>query len=637
MIDAVSKAVLFILAGALALGVTLRPATAPAFEIRVRAEGQLIVEAVSAGTRLQLTGQLRDDLQQGLPQRRIVVRVTALGAPAPLFERATYTGMRGHFDVAEEVSPGTYDVDVEFAETEHVTGANFEQRIEVEPRPVELRIQAPRYVHGQSAAALVSAHASIESIGLQLDAFVQAGDQALGTVALDRFGRGSLDVRGALIAGHNPIEVTLPASAYRKQVSQSATIRRGDALSLTAATASVFERFERGIEVAGVASDEFGPIEAMAVRVTFRLQALEGRRPADAPQTKDGQSKEGGPGKSEFVRTVQTDTRGRYRAFVSGSELSDGVWLTRAEALPDVGQSIAQDGGPAQLDRASTQRVIDVLGLLALLAGLLFVAQRLVLRLVASFRARRERMQAERLLEGALQNREIIVPVALDEDEHDPGTDDARRMALGGLVWDCWREHAVAGAELDLRSDKQGEPVRVISDGRGRFRFAPLQAGHYTLQIRAKGYVQAELGFEAPHVGTLANFRLELIAVPLKIRRLYQVTMKSVHGEDLWGRLTPRQIEEVVRDVLDERRSDGGSDKILSALRERLEVIADSQAQPPAEEGGSEEHERLLSLLTEIVEQSYFSGRDYEEAYWLAAREIALGLTRAAESSEERP
>ena len=58
-----------------------------------------------------------------------------------------------------------------------------------------------------------------------------------------------------------------------------------------------------------------------------------------------------------------------------------------------------------------------------------------------------------------------------------------------------------------------------------------------------------------PHAGELGYFRLGLVATPLKMRRYYQAWVQRLQGKDLWGKLTPRQIEHALLAALDAARA----------------------------------------------------------------------------------
>ncbi len=127
-----------------------------------------------------------------------------------------------------------------------------------------------------------------------------------------------------------------------------------------------------------------------------------------------------------------------------------------------------------------------------------------------------------------------------------------------------------------------------------------------------------------PHDGRLSNFRLDLVAVPLKIRRLYRSVVEGAAGEDYWGRITPREIEATLEEVLGGPGEDPGRER-RDLHRAVIEALRSSE--------GDFRGDELLAVLTEIVEESYYSARLYDESAFRLARAIALRFRALAAGS----
>ena len=72
--------------------------------------------------------------------------------------------------------------------------------------------------------------------------------------------------------------------------------------------------------------------------------------------------------------------------------------------------------------------------------------------------------------------------------------------------------------------------------------------------------------------------------------------MEAVRGDDPWGRLSPREVEAEVQEKL----------SLDLQLPENASLID------------------VLSEITDAVEESYFSGRVYDEAFWRETRELVI-------------
>ncbi len=606
---------------------------ANAFEIRVRAKSQLTVDVVTAGTSLQIYGNLRDDLQQPLPQRQVVVHITPANAAAPIeqdavkqdtaeqdtaeqdtveqgtsLEHVLLTDRRGQFELTEELAPDFYHVAVEFSETEHLDPAVSLHDVEIKSHPVELSVRAPKYVHTKTKPVLLAVHALVQQSGLSADVKIQSDQTNVGTIHLDHFGRGSLDVREMLESGVNSFEALLPPGSYRDAVQKPLTIRLGNELKLQAQANKVLERLVRGVSIAGSVHDETGAVPNLQVRVTLKLAVDTAAQDPAEPLS--------------IERSTESDADGMFHVFIPNSVLPDGSWNVQADVAPDVGPTVSQTLETIVLDRTLSRKILQSSIAVVALALLLLILQRLAVLLKARRRARKKRIDTKTALDDVLRDHETIqiTPITNEfESFGDANADDtfaqtSTSQTIAGITWDIWQKKPIAGATLIFRHAKSPETDyrTVRSDAKGRFLIENIQPEPYILSVHAAGFIPAKLAFDIPHNGTLSRFRLDLIAVPLKIRQIYQTTIQSIQGEDLWGKQTPRQINELITRTLALETAQSPQ------LHERLLAAQDN----PAE---------VLRALTEIVEESYFSGRQYNEELWNIARELAQEIIRFAQ------
>lgn len=571
-----------------------------ALEIRITAEAKLEVSVTGAGTLAQVAGTLRDDLGRGLAQREVLVQIDARETGVTLVTRKVYTDARGRFGVQEELQPGPYEVFVRFDKTDHLDGIADSRPLQLVRQEVELRAYAPPFVFGREHAAWLSVRAVAGSIPYQGPAEVAIGGNLVGKIELDASGRGTFDVAPHLAVGPNDIRVRTPGSAHRSEREIAVSSRFASAVEIEAAIDERLERLQRGLAVSGVVRDEFGPLSG--VRVVGRIEPVE---------LFDATARDVG-----FSAASRTDDDGRFVAFVAGSKLTDGRWRGVAEFVPPLGDPIKVDAGSTTIDARAYRAAVNGFGVLALLLGGLLLIARGGQSLLMRWREWHKRREQAARQAAALEEVETIVPVFLDDEEASssaPGRSD-----IGGMVWDVWQQQPVVGALVELRVSQEQPALTAMSDAAGRFRFVDVEPGRWEMSVRSFGFIRGHLQFGVPHDGRLGNFRLDLIAVPLKIRRLYGSVLEHSVGEDLWGKLSPREIEEKLDEIWP---SDAPVDRrhIRDAVSARL-------ADEGQQDDGHVDGVAVLAALTEVVEESYFSGRQYGEPAFLLARSLALEL-----------
>jgi hypothetical protein len=543
-----------------------------AWDVQVVGESKVTLQASGAGTIAQVSGTLTDEINRGVAHRAVQVSIISLAGGARV-ERTVLTDTRGAFAVSEEMPPGRYSAEVVFTDDPHLKGANAHTELSLVPTPLVLQLIVPPLAVGSNQPILVYGRAKAGVTPVQTEGFVTINGQPQGKIALDRAGRGSMDLRRLLVPGTNRIVMTVPGSAYRDAAQVSQVFRWEKSLEVEATLEEGIKRLSRGYTISGTVSGSSQPVPDVRVQtIFFPVESApdDPRRPVTV--------------------FTQTDSNGRFGGFAGDIRLGGGVWRGVARVIPAVGDPVEAAAAPLAVTQTNSQNILNIFGGLVLLIGFGFMSYRGVLVVAGQWQTWKQGRQKRRQREQAFDVEERIVPRFLDE----PEGKNASRRDVAGLVWDEWRLKPVPGCTITA---KQGAiELAVTSDGLGRFRFDGIVDGAWDLRVDCPGFVRGNLTLSVPHDGRLAAMRLDIIAVPLKVRRLYQAAMEAVRGDDPWGRLSPREVEAEVQARL----------SINLDLPENASLID------------------VLSEITDAVEESYFSGRVYDEAFWRETRELVI-------------
>ncbi len=543
-----------------------------AWDVQVVGESKITLHAAGAGTIAQVSGNLTDEISRGVAHRAVQVSIISLSGGARV-ERSVLTDTRGAFAVSEEMPPGRYSAEVVFKDDPHLQGANAHTELNLVPTPLVLQLIVPPLAVGSNQPILVYGRAKAGATPVQTEGFITINGQPHGKITLDPSGRGSMDVRRLLVTGINRIEMTVPGSAYRDASQVAQEFRWEKHLEVDATLEAGIKRLSRGYTISGTVLGSSKPVADVRVQTVFFPV---GADPDDS--------------RKPVTVFTQTDSNGRFGGFASDIRLGGGVWRGVARVIPPVGDTVEAAADPLAVTEANTQNVLNIFGGLVLLIGFGFMSYRGFLVVAGKWQTWKQGRQKRRQREHAFDVEERIVPRFLDE----PEGKIASRHDVAGLVWDEWRLKPVPGCTITA---KQGSiELAVISDGFGRFRFDGMSDGVWDLRVDCPGFVRGNLTLNVPHDGRLAAMRLDIIAVPLKVRRLYQAAMEAVRGDDPWGRLSPREVEAEVQEKL----------SLDLQLPENASLID------------------VLSEITDAVEESYFSGRVYDEAFWRETRELVI-------------
>lgn len=275
-----------------------------------------------------------------------------------------------------------------------------------------------------------------------------------------------------------------------------------------------------------------------------------------------------------------TDRLGAYRFRVEGEIL--GVGQRTLQTLAEPGGSVQSSrSAPAQVAVTPPQPVpvmYTVLAFLAtgLAAGAFFAARAkpwLRLRKRAS-PAQQHEPPAEPQQGGLVVARPSLVSTLRR----------AADFGFAGVVRDTVRGRPVAGATVVVRRAEAPHQERATTtDEEGAFAIEELGAGEWTAVVGALAHQSERFSVTVPHRGELRGVRVDLVPVREKVFLLYQrAALPSLPDPKLWGVWSPRQIVDHVR-----------------------------AARPsPA-----------LAVLTDFVEEVYFSARPTEESVLPLARQ----------------
>jgi hypothetical protein len=165
-------------------------------------------------------------------------------------------------------------------------------------------------------------------------------------------------------------------------------------------------------------------------------------------------------------------------------------------------------------------------------------------------------------------------------------------VSFGGVVFDVYAEEPVVGAtvEVIVRDRPIETPVTATTDAAGRFAIGRLMVGHHEVLARAPGYVTERALIAVPHRGELRNVRIDVVPVRVRVIELYRDAILGLlpDTDRLWV-WTPREV----------------------------------MVHAPAVHGPGP---AALPALTDLLEETYYSGRPADELVLDEARRLASAV-----------
>lgn len=275
-----------------------------------------------------------------------------------------------------------------------------------------------------------------------------------------------------------------------------------------------------------------------------------------------------------------TDRAGAYRFRVEGEIL--GVGQRTLQTLAEPGGSVQTSrSAPTQVVVTPPQPVPVVYTMLAFLAtglaaGAFFAARS---KPWLRFRSRSSPAQqheppAEPQRGGLVVARPSLVSTLRR----------ASDSGFAGVVRDTVRGRPIAGATVVVRRAEAPHQERATeTDEDGAFAIEELGGGEWVAVVGAVSHLSERFAVTVPHRGELRGVRVDLVPVREKVFLLYQRAAQPVLPDPkLWGVWSPRQIVDHVR----------------------------ATRPSPA-----------LTVLTDFVEEVYFSARPTEESTLPLARQ----------------
>jgi hypothetical protein len=360
------------------------------------------------------------------------------------------------------------------------------------------------------------------------------------------------------------------------------------------------------------------------------------------------------------------------------SDLADGRYTATVAAVPNAGATISEETEATTLDRSLTRWIVDGAAGLAGMVVLVLLGWR-GWQTWRAYRVRR-RADAERRRERehAFETEETLEAVPVDQDSRDAdqGSEPAHPDRIRARFWDEWRDEPVTTGTVLVRrvGAEESSDVRHLDiDEQGRIEVT-LSDGRWEIEADAPGFMPATNQVSIPHDGSLDGVRFDLVAIPLKIRRLFESITSMLSTDDLWGTKTPREIERALRDVLrsqtpgmpskQKMAAAGRGDDAPQASESERQVQNDDQTtqaaqmddlsdQPSRSEMAEALSERFqakiagrqelesaqdyLHALTSLLEEAYYSPRTYGRDVWELARDIGRQLKDRAGADEGGP
>ena len=586
----------------------LAAAEVQGLEIRVQGESGIELDVQEAGTVLHISGELRDDLGTGLPVENIELLVR--NYREDLLSETLRGDYQGRFSRTVEFAPGVYEVEARYRGGSHVSPSVAQTTVTLEALPTELSITGPDWVLGSEPRGRLRMQATAGGRGLATFVTLSVNGEFVASVDLDVDGRSDFEIGPHLMIGENEVLAVVEGSDFREPQSSQFSIRRVESLNLRGEAEQVFRRLERGVEIEIFVGDQNGGIEN--AEVEMRLDRVGGAEEAE---------------QDVLITSEHSDARGRAVGFFTFEQMGSAPWEASARVLPPEGEDILWQGSIIEVEDSVLGSIVRGLAMLAITGGALWLGRRGVLSLWAALavvlrRTRKQKVerQKEEEIFAAVESVQLEAMTKPSESE------ERSKGAVTLQIWDEWRESPVEGAALTIQADgEEAKRAELISKGNGTIRLPRLDDGEFEFYVEAPGFVPTKTRIQMP--SSRQYLRLTMTPVPLKIRRFYRWMLEKAGGRDHWGQLTPREIEEVLLQLESsesERELPRGHGQSWQKSLQDWESLADD-----------ERVELLLQLITSLVEETNFSGREYDHSLWDTSREAMKELAHRLQTIRE--
>ena len=569
------------LACALAGALTL-PAVTHAAPLRIRTHSRVELSASRRADGLHVHGALADDAGQPMPGQIVHVSIAGLRPQDVTTDRA------GSFELV--ILAGDVRTIADLRGTEVPWRASFDGDASHGPTEGEGTLDLSRTAT-HLEVSVVPHSASIEAAVVQVRASLQADGAPLSRAAVslrvgggpslagrtDGEGRVTFAMRPAFLREPGLHDMTVAFAGDHRHAPCEA---RSDVRLLLPARLNLRVGREGDpatgrYRFSGRVADTVGPIAGATVAILRRTSGSGGAAEAE-PLDRE---------RDEPVALASTDARGIYLVAVSARELFAGVDGTielRAVFDPSTGTHLAAVseghavGVPAPPGVPARWYLVAMLWVLSAVVVAQAVRLRAWQTIAGMVRGWPRAWCLDRAHREARAHATSFVT---------PDGEAARRTTwIAGRVTDAHSSQIIRGASV-LAHGPEGQELRPRPDADGRFALGPLGGGHWTLELRARGYLARDASAEIPHDGGLDGATFPLVAVRRRIRDLYAATLGAFRAHMRWGRDTP--AEALARAGITEEPSRAALSE-LRALVERSWF-----ALPPAEEPEARRAESL--------------------------------------------
>lgn len=493
--------------------------------VRVRSETRIELRTLRRPGHVVVEGALRDDLGEPLVDRRIILRATPDDPTLPGSRHPLTTDAQGGFSARMDLETGGHRLSATFVGDDTHDRVEVERRLDLDRADVRLRVVVPDGgrldLDRPSHVVEVVAESTEGGAGLGID-LVDELERPLARGRTDGAGRVRFEIpAGALGAsGAGRIKARSRADALRAEAQTEVPVVRYRATELTLAASRDEARPGERVVFSGELRDSTGPLEGRAVGLFA-----------------DG----------EHLTTVLTMRDGSFEAPVE----PDARHAGRLEVVARY-----QSDAPGRASSESRVAVVEVAGarttpwpwlLLPLIAsGVLLL-----------WIARRAPKRPEKQVETP-EERPVGVATARRQSLR------ADRRDVSGQVVDHRDDRPASGARLTLRGPA-GRRLEGAVDEAGRFLFADLEPGAWTLTVEAEGYVGTESRLSVPHRGEWSQVTVRLESMRSRALSPYRpVAAEVLPAPRLWGVWT-------TGDVLQEARRTGREPSALGDLTGRVE------------------------------------------------------------------
>lgn len=560
------------LAGPLGLGAAAH--AAPVVQIKARTDVKLL-PLTHHEDGVVVRGEVLEQVT-GRPVASSWVTVTMNRRP-----RQVRTDENGLFELTFEGARDRYDISAVFQDTDEYAGSKAElSGVDVEKQNLRIDMRVDATAQSQDTIELTIEAKTEQDVGAQIEADLHVGPnddelRYLAKVRTDMRGIATYSLERAALGGLGRKRLVLKFlgdRAYNPAQAQAEVVLSTTTRTTFTVTSNNIA-FEETFEASGQVVDEEGEgVERMPVALRAG-----GRR----------------------IASAVTDGSGVFRFDVPGADLGAGSFGVQAVFEPNNEWHRESRSAVIQVTVAEPQPVpvrhtLAAFGATAVVM-LAFIGLRT--RPWQGWLARRRRRDSDDDRVPDEDEADVEPPQGGLKESRTSIVSNLRRphvFEFSGVVRDAVTNRRLRGAVVLLAHEEMHQH-RQETDDRGRFQLEELLAGSWQVEVGAPGYVTERFAITVPHRGEFLNARVDLISVRERIFGMYrEVAEPLLPDRGKWGIWTPRQIVDHVR----------------------------AQKQSPA-----------LSVLTDFVEESYFSQRTPHEAVLDAAADrVARARTEQSAS-----